>query len=187
MPDNNGYISKKHGKKSRKTVIIGGTFNQFHQGHKDYIKLAFEFADKVYIFLSSDSYAKICKSCPVESYDNRKIYLENYLKEINGYKKYTITELKSEYSLIQFCLENEINMAIVSPQYYQLFTKINRIREDEGKTPLLLLVKQRTKDSHGCDINSTYLKNLHCQEQMNQTKNYDNSIHQKHQPILSPL
>lgn len=183
MPDNSGYISKKHNHKFHKTVIIGGTFNQFHQGHKDYIRLAVEFADEVYIFLSSDSYAKICKSCPVEPYDIRKKYVENYLKEIDGYKKYRIYELISEQSLIQYCLENEITMAIVSPQYYPLFTKINRIREDEGKTPLLLLVKQRTKDPDGCDINSTFFRNSHYHERMTRIENIDEAVHLTHQPI----
>ena len=183
MPDDNGYFSKKHSYKSRRTVIIGGTFNQFHQGHKDYIKLAVEFANEVYIFLSSDSYAQICKSCLVESYEIRKEYLENYLNEINGHKKYTIYELNSEHSLIQFCLENEINMAIVSPQYYSLFTKINRIREDEGNMPLLLLVKQRAKDSDGCDINSTFLKNSYYHKRMTQIENTDGIVHLTRQPI----
>lgn len=183
MPDNKSLISKKRNRNSKKTVITGGTFNHFHQGHKDYIRLAFEFADEVYIFLSSDSYAKICKSCPVEPYDIRKKYLENYLKEINGYKKYHIYELISESSLIQFCIENEITMAIVSPEYYSLFTKINRIREDESKQPLLLLVKQRTKDPDGCDINSTYLKNSHYQQRMARIENIDTVVQLTHQPI----
>lgn len=183
MPDNNRNVTKTQKSNSKRIVIIGGTFNKFHQGHKDYVNLAFEFADEVYIFLSTDSYAQICKSCPVKSYEIRKKYLENYLKRINGFKKYKVYELNSEHSLIQFCLDNEITMAVVSPQYYSLFTKINRIREDEGKLPLLLLVKQRTKNSDGCDINSTFLKNLQYHKRMARIKNTDNINYRTHQSI----
>jgi len=143
-----------------KTVIIGGTFNEIHQGHKDYIKMAFEYGDKVNIFLSSDSYAKICKSYPVDPYQVRKQRLEKYLHEINGKDRYFIHELNSEHSLIQFCLKNEIDMAIIISEYYSLFERINRNREYLGKSPILLLVKQRTKTFEGFDINSTLLKNL---------------------------
>ena len=166
MSCNNNSDSEKENRKLKRTAIIGGTFNELHQGHKDYVKLAFEYAEEIYIFLSSDDYAQICKSCLVEPYHIRKKYLENYIKEINGFKKYSIYELDSEYSLIHFCLKNEITMAVVSPEYYLLFQRINRIREDEAKPPLLLLVKQRTKTSEGFNITSTLIKNLNHDNRM---------------------
>ena len=110
---------------SKRSAIIGGCFNALHLGHKEYIKLAFDFADEVFVLLSTDKYAKICKSYEVDSYEYRKKCLENYINEINGFKSYTIYELDSECSLIQFCLEKDITMALIVPEYYSLFEKIN--------------------------------------------------------------
>lgn len=143
-----------------KTAIIGGTFNAMHQGHKDYIKLAFDFADKVYILLTTDKYIKMNKSYEVHPYEFRKKYVENYITNINGVIPHQICELDSESSHIKFCKQNEISMAVIVPEYYQLFKKINNIREDEGKIPLLLLVKQRTKTTEGFNITSTLINNL---------------------------
>lgn len=160
--DDNGKI--------RRTAIIGGTFNAMHQGHKDYIKLAFDFADEVFLLLATDEYAKRCKKYPVTPYEMRKNYLENYIFEINGSKPHRIFEMDSECSLIRFCSEKNITMAIIIPEYYVLFQKINRIREDEGKSPLLLIVKERTKTSEGFKLSSTLISNLKCDQRISPTQ-----------------
>jgi len=161
---NNGKLKKTviygNNGNSKRSAIIGGCFNSLHSGHKEYIKIAFDFADEVFVLLSTDKYAKICKSYQVDPYEHRKKCLENYINEINGFKSYTIYELDSECSLIKFCLEKDITMALIVPEYYSLFEKINHLREDEGKPSLLLLIKQRTKTSEGFNITSTLIKNL---------------------------
>ncbi len=176
MGCNNDFNSENENENLQKTVIIGGTFNKLHQGHKDYIHLAFDYADKVYILLTSDKYAKICKSYEVVPYEHRKKCLENYINEINGLKPYHIFEMVSECFLIQFCIKNEITMAVIIPEYYSLFEKINRIREDEGKPPFLFLVKQRTKTLEGFDINSTLLNNLKYYERLSKVENIQNLV-----------
>ena len=40
----------------RRVATIGGTFDGLHAGHKEYIRLAFEFADNVTIYVKSDEY-----------------------------------------------------------------------------------------------------------------------------------
>jgi len=156
--DDNGKI--------RRTAIIGGTFNAMHQGHKDYIKLAFDFADKVIVLLTTDKYAQSCKKYPVTPYETRKNCLENYIFEINGSKPHQICEMDSECSLIRYCIENDITMAIIIPEYYSLFQKINHIREDEGAHPLLLIIKERTKTAEGFCISSTLINNLTCDQRL---------------------
>jgi len=160
--DDNGKI--------RRTAIIGGTFNAMHQGHKDYIKLAFDFAEEVIVLLSTDKYAKSCKKYCVAPYEVRKNIIENYIIEVNGSKPHRICEMDSECSLIRFCSENDITIAIIIPEYYSLFQKINRIREDEGKSPLLLIVKERTKTSEGFNLSSTLINNLKCDQRISPTQ-----------------
>ncbi len=152
--------------KIQRTAIIGGTFNAMHQGHQDYIKLAFEFADEVFILLTTDKYAKSCKKYPVSPYEIRKSCLENYIHAVNGSKPYHIFEMISECTLIRFCTEREITMAIIIPEYYPLFQKINHLREDEGKLPLVLIIKERTKTSEGFKLSSTLINNLKCDQRL---------------------
>ncbi len=161
--------------KKRRTAIIGGTFNAMHQGHKDYIKLAFEFADEVIIMLTTDKFAQSSKKYPVFSYEVRKVRLENYINEVNGFKPHRIEEMNSECDLISFCTKNEISMAVIIPDYYSLFQKINLIRKDENKPPLLLIIKERTTTPEGFNLSSTLVDNLINQPQ-NTAKQYSSEL-----------
>ena len=156
--------------KNQRTAIIGGTFNALHDGHKYYIKLAFDYAEEVYILLTSDDYAKISKSYQVNSYKFRKKCLEDYVLEIKRARQCHIINMDSDCFLINFCLKNDFTMAILIPEYYPLFQKINRIREDEGKNPLLLLVTQRIKTREGFKLSSTLINNLKCDHRISPTQ-----------------
>ncbi len=156
--------------KARHTAIIGGTFHALHQGHRYYIKLAFDFAEEIIILLTSDKYAQMCKSYRVLPYELRKKAIQDYVNEIAKGKKYQIITLQSDSFLINFCTENDFTMAILVPEYYSLFQKINFIREDEGKKPLLLLVTPRIKTKEGFDISSTLINNLISDQQLHPTE-----------------
>lgn len=159
----------------RRTAIIGGTFNAMHQGHKEYIKLAFEFADEVIVMLATDKYAQSAKKYPVFSYEIRKARLESYISEVNGFKPHRIEEMNSECDLIHFCTENDISMAVIIPDYYSLFQRINLIRKDENKPPLLLIVKERTTTPEGFGLSSTLINNLVAQSQLS-PKQYSTAL-----------
>ena len=147
-----------------KKVLIGGTFDALHKGHQDYIKFAFDLADEVCIFISSDKMALILKPYGVLSYNSRK---EKVIKFINDYlhrklreiilklilkirkrKRLEIKQLNSENELEKYCLENEISLVIVSPEYYELFKKINEERTNHGLEWFYILVKERVKDEN---------------------------------------
>lgn len=160
-------VNKDDNGKNKRTAIIGGTFNALHQGHKYYIKLAFDFADEVFILLSSDEYARICKSYEVNSYNDRAYSLKTYIHQIADGKPFHIIKMESDAFLINFCTANDFTMAVIIPEYYSLFQRINNIREDEHKHPLLLLVTQRIKTSEGFNISSTLLHNLKQHQELN--------------------
>ena len=156
--------------KNQRTALIGGTFNTLHEGHKYYIKLAFDYAEEVYILLTSDKYAQMSKSYKVNPYESRKERLENYIRKMNSLKQYHIVRMESDCYLINFCLENDVTMAILIPEYYPLFQKINNIREDEGKNPFLILVTQRIKTREGFKLSSTLINNLKCDQRISPTQ-----------------
>ncbi|MFX0137188.1 MAG: adenylyltransferase/cytidyltransferase family protein [Candidatus Hodarchaeota archaeon] len=139
----------------KKTAIIGGTFHAFHKGHKEYIELAFQFADRVNLLVTSDEMAKICKPYKVKSFNDRKEQLHDFLIKNNYFDRCNIKEINSEHEIIDVCLNNDISLSVVIPEYYPLFERINRLRECQGLSGLLILVKQRTLNNNGFDINST--------------------------------
>lgn len=111
--------------------------------------------------MTTDAYARVIKHYEPHPYLVRKDQIEEFVKQINGYKDYSIHSMDSEKCLIQFCLLHDITIALIIPENYRLFERINRLREQEGKSNMLLLVKQRTKTVEGIDINSTVLNNIH--------------------------
>ena len=138
-----------------KTAIIGGTFHAFHRGHAEYIDLAFQFANRVNLLLTSDEMAKVCKPYQVKSFNNRKKQLQEFLIKNNYFDRCKIIKVQSENEIINLCQSNEISLSVVIPEYYSLFERINRLREYQGFAGLLILVKQRTLNNNGFDINST--------------------------------
>jgi len=138
-----------------KTAIIGGTFHAFHKGHAEYIDLAFKFSDKVNLLITSDEFAKVCKPYKVKSFNDRKKQLLEFLIKNKYIDRCKIIEINSEDEIVNFCLNNEISLSVVIPEYYPLFERINRLRECQGLSGLLILVKQRTLNNNGFDINST--------------------------------
>src|SRR4051812_46317152 len=64
-------------------VSVGGTFNNFHRGHQEYLELALRLADRLHLFLAGDDYAKARKSYRPRSFAIRRRALESFLERIN--------------------------------------------------------------------------------------------------------
>ncbi len=144
-------------------ATIGGTFDTLHTGHKEYIRLAFEYADRVLIYVSSDEYANRRKNYRVRSYQFRVKRLTNFIREIGCENRYEIRCLHRLGNLETDYLENDdlkdkICMAIVSPAYYKFFLRINLDRVAQGMKSFLILVKFRTRDQNNNDLSSHVIR-----------------------------
>jgi cytidyltransferase-like protein len=158
-------------------ATIGGTFDILHPGHKDYIRLAFEYADRVLIYLSSDEYCKDKKDHEllpgflrpkVRPYDDRVKDLVEFLREIKCQDRCLIRRLNKKDDLVYDYIGNpdfreKIYMAIVSPEYYEFFRAINEERPKNGLVNFLILVKERV-----------------CYNQNDKIKDYSSSKIHKH-------
>jgi pantetheine-phosphate adenylyltransferase len=68
--------------KKFKTVIVGGTFDELHKGHKALLLKAFEVGKRVIIGLSTDNLAhKLKKNHEVASYQKRLRELNDFLEK----------------------------------------------------------------------------------------------------------
>lgn len=107
----------------KKKVIIGGTFDVLHAGHKSLLKKAFGLG-KVTIGLTSNRMAEKTKKRKVRSFQNRQSELEKFIKK----------ELKSGFKIIKIedkfgpTLKEDFDYIVVSPATYKTAQLINRKR-----------------------------------------------------------
>lgn len=134
-------------------VAVGGTFQYLHDGHARLIEKAFEIAGsgKVHIGLTSDEMLQ--KNHGVDSYENRRAKLFEYIKE-KGFPedRYEITRLDDPYGPT---LEEDFDYIVVSPETYPVALKINSIREEKGKKPLKIVYVEYVMAEDGIPISST--------------------------------
>ncbi|MDQ1276927.1 MAG: pantetheine-phosphate adenylyltransferase [Euryarchaeota archaeon] len=134
-------------------VALGGTFQYLHDGHARLIEKAFEIAGsgKVYIGLTSDEMLQ--KIHEVESYENRKAHLLEYIKEMGvPEERYEVTRLDDPCGPT---LEEDFDHIIVSPETYPVAQKINRVREKKEKEPLEIVYVEYVMAEDGIPISST--------------------------------
>jgi cytidyltransferase-like protein len=150
----------------KRIATIGGTFDTLHQGHEEYIKLAFNFSDYAIIYLSTNEYlngkSTGRKNYQVRPYEERYNKLTEFVKEIGCENKFEIRrhnhgdDFKAAY-LNEFTCPDVLYMAIVSPEYYARFLEINRLRESNGMNGILLIVKPRFRVGNN-DLSSSSIR-----------------------------
>jgi pantetheine-phosphate adenylyltransferase len=159
----NGYNKQngRHGHQENgyqvRVATGGGTFDTLHLGHQHYLRTAFEHADRVVLYVSSDEYAKAKKVYEVRPYHLRVRRLESFI--INKLRinrdRYEIRQLSTLAQVKNDLLKEDIHIALVVPEYYALLRRINKERMDNGKKGILILVKERTRDHKNGDLSST--------------------------------
>jgi len=140
-------------------ATIGGTFDTLHAGHKEYIRLAFSFSEHVRIYVSADELARAYKKYPVRNYEARVEKLAEFLQQNYEHRRYQIRRLRALEDLREDYLETPdlrecLQLAIVTPEYYDFFQELNRQREARGIKSFLTLVKQRTLTRDRRDLSS---------------------------------
>lgn len=80
-----------------KVVVCGGTFDLFHEGHKNFLTQVFNHAGKVVIGLTSDLYTSKFKVGISEDFKTRKEKLINFLIQEEVLEKTEIVEIDNIY------------------------------------------------------------------------------------------
>lgn len=113
-------------------VMVGGTFDPLHDGHKRLITRSFELAGKegrVTIGLTTDHFASR-KSHPVKVYSVRKSLLEKYIKECGFSAPYEIEPLSDRYGS---AASEDFDALVVSEETLPIAREINVMRHEKGK------------------------------------------------------
>jgi pantetheine-phosphate adenylyltransferase len=113
-------------------VMVGGTFDPLHDGHKQLITRSFELAGKegrVTIGLTTDHFAS--RKChPVKEYTARKATLEKFISESGFPADYEIQPLNDRYGT---AASENFDALVVSEETLPIAREINILRHEKGK------------------------------------------------------
>ena len=136
------------------TVAVGGTFDEFHKGHRALILEAFELGERVLIGLSTDGFAKkLRKNRDIEPYEERRRELTVFLERNELRRRAEIVPLDDPYGLT--VTDGKIEALVVSRETKPRAYEINEIRTKRGLCPLEIYVIEMVPADDHISISST--------------------------------
>lgn len=131
-----------------KKVVVGGTFDFLHKGHKALLSKAFEVGEHVIIGLTSEKMKN-----QASPFEKRKEKLEAFIKNKGEYE---IIEIFDPYS-IAIDME-ELEAIVVSKETKARAKEINEIRKKKGLKPLKIIEIPMVLAYDGKPISSTRIR-----------------------------
>jgi pantetheine-phosphate adenylyltransferase len=113
-------------------VMVGGTFDPLHDGHKRLLARSFDLAGHdgfVAIGLTSDSFASR-KSHPIRPFAERRADLERFLSRTIKSTHWAIEPLNDRYGS---AVDVDFDALIVSEETLPVAVEINSLRKAKGK------------------------------------------------------
>ncbi len=152
MAGNVKQMSRKRG-----VVLVGGTFDEFHKGHRALIMKAFEVCERVMIGLSSDQLAReLRKNHDVATYEERLKDLRAFLRRQKVLERAKIVPLDTPYGIT---LSTTVADAlVVSKETEPVGIDINKKRKASGLKPLELVVIDMIPAEDCVPISSTRIR-----------------------------
>ena len=120
-------------------VAVGGTFDEFHKGHRALLKKAFEVGNRVLVGLCSDDFVKkLRKPYKVVPYEKRLEELKSFLRKRGVLERAEIFPLNDPYGVT--VSRNCIDAIVVSRETEPRAHEINKKRKAKGLPPLKIVV-----------------------------------------------
>ncbi len=137
-------------------VVVGGTFDRLHLGHKALLRKAFEVGRYVYIGLTSD---EMIKEKPyaekILPYEMRLRDLLKFL-EVNEYSSYRIIKISNAIGFADRL--KSLDAIVVSEETYKGALIVNKAREERGLKPLEIITIELIKSGIGSKISSSLIR-----------------------------
>jgi pantetheine-phosphate adenylyltransferase len=113
-------------------VMVGGTFDPLHDGHKRLLARSFEIAGpggNAVIGLTSDSFVSH-KIHPIRPFASRKTDLERYLSSAFPSAQWSVEPLNDRYGS---AIDADFDALIVSEETLKVAVEINKLRREKGR------------------------------------------------------
>jgi pantetheine-phosphate adenylyltransferase len=113
-------------------VMVGGTFDPLHDGHKRLLDRSFSIAGPggfVVIGLTTDSFASR-KTHPIRPFSGRKEDLERYIQGNDFRTPFLIEPLNDRFGS---ALETDFDAIVVSEETLPVAVEINRLRKEKSR------------------------------------------------------
>lgn len=112
-----------------KKVVVGGTFETLHRGHRVFLQKAFSLDGEIYIGLTSDEMALETKGRKVLDFETREKNLRAYVEERFNIKT-RIEKIEDKFGPT---LEEYFDYIVVSPESRETALEINKERQKIDK------------------------------------------------------
>jgi pantetheine-phosphate adenylyltransferase len=113
-------------------VMVGGTFDPLHDGHKRLLTRSFELAGPdgyVVIGLTSDSFARR-KNHPIRPFATRKADLERFISHTIHSTRLSVEPLNDRYGS---AIDADFDALMVSEETLPVAVEINNLRRQKGQ------------------------------------------------------
>ncbi len=118
----------------KKQVVVGGTFDILHEGHKALLRKAFGLGG-VFVGLTSDAMAERMKKRDVRDFKCRKKELKDFIKK--EFKvKVKIVKIEDKFGPT---LKKDFDYIVVSPETYKTALLINKERQKRRRKPIKIV------------------------------------------------
>ena len=136
----------------KKKVVVGGTFDALHKGHKALLRKAFKLGE-VTTGLASDVMVRKIKKRRIKNFKYRKKELEDFIrKEFKVEPK--IVKIEDKFGLT---LKEDFDYIVVSPATYPTAVLINQERQKRKKRPIKIVKIEFILDKDREPISTTKL------------------------------
>jgi pantetheine-phosphate adenylyltransferase len=138
-------------------VVVGGTFDLFHDGHEALFNKALEIGYRLLIGLTTDKMVtESCKSHKVSTYCERKKRLINFFDEKRVSNRFEIVPINDPYG--PSTKDHDIDAIVVSQERAERAEEINRIRLGRRLKPLNIVIIDMVLAEDGFPISTTRIK-----------------------------
>lgn len=137
------------------TLVVGGTFDRLHAGHKAFLLHAFSLAEKVYITIMSDRYTKVHKP-HAAPFAKRKKDMQDFLQQENLLQRGEIVAIDDVYGITDGSVT--LDAILVTPDTIHGAKLVNTNRIKNNFSELAIEIMPLVSGESGMKISSTDIR-----------------------------